>query len=350
MSILPPPPKTGHPLAPLWRKAEPRDFWKGSRFQGTRSDLILASSRPAATRARRASCYIPEVSPLRSLGPSTVAKILTAGSLLALTGCAYPFSALSPFSRTNARVLEETSLGGVSAGNARPGDAVVRVWIGRGTCSGVLVAPRVVLTARHCITETTASREATSRPKVPGALHVELGGDYLPWGRVAVTGVHVCEASPNEERDLAALLLDRPVPPDVPLLALGSPRDDGRYAVLGFGSDVWPKTVGGITAEAKRRHVTRGSVKSTSPDTVTVHAATLHGDSGGAVVDLETRALVAVVSRGDYAERAMDNVRYGDITVGARVDRCEHAVRAALVAAEPAGAASRARRVATARD
>ena len=261
-------------------------------------------------------------------------------ALLGLPACGYPFS---PFSRANARLLEETSLGSVSPGNARPGDAVVRVWIGRGTCSGVLVAPRVVLTARHCITETTASGEATARPKVAGALHVELGGNYLPWGRVAVTGVHVCEASPTEERDLAALVLERPVPADVPLLRVGSPSEGGRYAVLGFGSDTWPKTVGGITAEAKRRHAERGAVKSTSPDTVTVYAATLHGDSGGAVVDLETRALVAVVSRGDYAERAMDNVRYGDVTVGARVDRCEHAVHAAVAAAEPSLPAGRAR-------
>lgn len=267
--------------------------------------------------------------------------------LLALPGCVYPFSkAAAP----SLRLLEETSLGDVSEGNARAGDAVVRVWIGRGTCSGVLVAPRVVLTARHCITETTKSGEATLRPKVAGDLHVELGGDYLPWGRVAVTDVHVCEASASEERDLAALVLERPVPDDVPRLQLGSPREGGRYRVVGFGSNLWPKTVGGITAEAKRRHAATGEVRATSADTVTVDAATLHGDSGGAVIDRDTHALVAVVSRGDYAGRAMDNVRYGDVTIGARVDRCEGAVTAALAAAEPTRRGPPARRLVAAGD
>ncbi len=230
------------------------------------------------------------------------------------------------------RLHEETSLGVPPEGLAKRGDAVVRVWVGKGTCSGVLVAPRVVLTARHCVVELTSSGEATERVKVAGALHVELGGDYLPWGRVAVISVQPCAPTPDEERDLAALVLERAVPPDVPILALGSPNEQGRYRVVGFGSDVWPRHVGGVTAEAKRRHGKRGSVKSTSEDTVTVFASTLRGDSGGAVIDLETQALVAVVSRGDYAAQAM-GVRYDDITVGARVDRCAGVVEAALARA-----------------
>ncbi len=174
---------------------------------------------------------------------------------------------------------------------------------------------------------------------VAGALHVELGGDYLPWGRISVTSVHACEPTANEERDIAALVLARPVPWDVPILSMASLSaevDEGgppaRYRVVGFGSEIWPKSAGGITLEAKRRHGSSGSVKSTSDDTITLFARTAHGDSGGAVIDLDSHALVAVISRGDYARQVM-GVRYEDLTIGARVDRCAAVVSGALARA-----------------
>jgi S1-C subfamily serine protease len=232
----------------------------------------------------------------------------------------------------DAKLLEETSLGSVEEGNARSGDSVVRVYIGRGTCSGVLVSRSVVLTARHCVVETTRSGEATTRTLVAGALHVELGGDYLPWGRVAVTSIHSCDAAPSEERDISALVLERPVPRDVPIRSIGSPHEGGHYRVVGFGSLSWPKSAaGGLSLEAKQRHGRRGTVKSISDDTVAVFAAALPGDSGGAVVDIETHELVAITSHGDF-ERHVGGVSFGEVTIGARVDRCASALSEALVA------------------
>ena len=89
---------------------------------------------------------------------------------------------------------------------------------------------------------------------------------------------------------------------------------------------------GGLVLEAKRRTTRGGDVATLSDDIVTVKGPSKPGDSGGAVLDARTRELVAIVSRGDYAHH-FNGVAYGDVTIGARVDRCSVALDRALARA-----------------
>src|SRR5580693_5599808 len=67
---------------------------------------------------------------------------------------------------------------------ASPEDAVVRVVGPEVSCSGTLVEDDLVLTAHHCVVKRGAHGELTPTLLHPGAVQVELGGDYLPWGNV----------------------------------------------------------------------------------------------------------------------------------------------------------------------
>ena len=51
----------------------------------------------------------------------------------------------------------------------------------------------------------------------PGELHVELGGGYLPWGRVGAREIFSCPGYEHDvEHDVAVVVLSRPVPAGVP--------------------------------------------------------------------------------------------------------------------------------------
>jgi hypothetical protein len=57
------------------------------------------------------------------------------------------------------------------------------------TCSGTLVDEDLVLTAHHCVVRRGPRGEFTKELASARDLRIELGGDYLAWGHVAVAAI-----------------------------------------------------------------------------------------------------------------------------------------------------------------
>ncbi len=187
-------------------------------------------------------------------------------------------------------------------------------------CSGALVAPNLVLTARHCVSRAvTATPSCDARGRSHNGDH--LAEDVDPTAISIYTGAHVrpdldapvaravrtlhptgqvlCDA------DVAFLVLDRPIP-NASILSMR------LHASVEPGDMVVPVGFGGGTANVVGRKVARerSTVLTTGPSAnaatgavlgpreFEVDRATCRGDSGGPAIDVMTGEIVGVVSRG----------------------------------------------------
>jgi hypothetical protein len=179
--------------------------------------------------------------------------------------------------------------------------AVVALDInGEALCSGTLVGPRAVLTARHCVSRTVENIQCPSEePHVledrsPASIRVLLG-DELSSARLVAVGREI--VVPVQRglcgRDIAVVLLDTDVS-DVDPMPLGdNPAAEGdRVRAVGFGK---PTDGGAPGIKLVREHV---PVLGANEEEFLVGEATCQGDSGGPALDETTGALVGIISRG----------------------------------------------------
>lgn len=246
-------------------------------------------------------------------------------ALLALlcgaAGCALAPQAPGPASDSEASAAATaTNARAIVGGSASAGDAAV-VAIGQrrstcearlvASCSGSLIAPRLVLTAAHCVLD----------PRLSNALEVYFGGDTetdtaadpeAALREVVHVAAHPDYAGAGDAADLAVLVLAReaPVAPlRVDAGALDSSWEGRRVRLLGFGQSYSSDPRTGVKRSGTAVITAVGSVDfRVEPDP----AMSCHGDSGGPVLAERdgVEVLIGVSARGDPGCQLYgDNVR-----------------------------------------
>lgn len=187
-------------------------------------------------------------------------------------------------------------------------------------CSGALVAPNLILTARHCVSRAvTATPSCDARGRShngdhlaedvdPQSIAIYTGTLVRPDVDVPVaravrtlhpTGQVLCDA------DVAFLVLDRPLT-NVTILSmrLHGPVEAGDMVVpVGFGGGTAnivghkvARSKGTVLATGPSANAATGAVL--GPREFEVDLATCRGDSGGPAIDILSGEIVGVVSRG----------------------------------------------------
>jgi hypothetical protein len=192
-------------------------------------------------------------------------------------------------------------------------DAIVRIVGPATTCTGTLIDEDLVLTAHHCVVSMGTHGEFLPAALAAGEIHVELGGDYLPWGTVTVKDL---VAPPCGERggrgDLAILVLSHKLIGITPYTARldAAPRLGETLDPAGFGRCA-------LSPDGIHRSVRAGGeVAGVGNGTIQMTASICPGDSGGPVFSRGSHEIVGVVSLS-----AMDgDERTRNASVMARVD------------------------------
>lgn len=179
--------------------------------------------------------------------------------------------------------------------------AVVALMLGNeGLCTGTLIAPDAVLTARHCVSITSESVQCPSiypqviRNRDPASIAI-LVGEKLSTAQEIARGRQV-DVLPYDDlcgKDIAVIRLDRAIFSIRPASLRMKPVMSGeRIDLVGFGRRGDYSSVG--------EKYCRKSVKAidaTSREFLTAESS-CSGDSGGPALDNRTGEIVGIVSRG----------------------------------------------------
>jgi len=295
---------------------------------------VRADVRPPSVRAER-----------RATRALSSLSLIVAG-LAGLTGCA--FDVADDVSAEDERIGEHSAA--IEDGYL---DHIDRAVVGLAilgstgslarTCSGVLVAPDVVLTAQHCIADSPEMIHCDSSAFGPEVepLHVFATTSAEMWGGEATwTRAREVFTPPGSAavcgRDIAMVVLSRPLPEDqaTPLDPRidHAPEEGEPYSAVGFGNTSGEDDNAGVRRRRDGLKVECVGYRCGTSEQVAGNewrgdAGSCNGDSGGPAIDEDGRVL-GITSRGPSG--CSDPI-YGALTAH-RLWIVEHASRAAETA------------------